>query len=348
MSFIGKGLLALIWLIVVPTLAGSLFLRRKKTHSWIECFLVGYLFLFSLFELLTLPMIRFKAPLHVLVICFGVPSGAAALAGAFSLIRMKRIRKPDVAGPLRQSSPFLWAALLLIVFQLAVVAVYAHFDEDDAFYVAAGTTAVETDTIFEISAYTGAPYTKIPQRYILSPFPIFLAVVSRLCGGLHPAIVAHTIFPPVFLICVYCTVYLIARKWFEDDQNARGIFLFLTAMLCWFSAYSVYSAGNFQMVRLWQGKAMLASFLLPLIFYLSLSIILEEQPQYPWFLLLLADVAGCLLSSMGIILAPLMIGIFALLGLLRFRSLKRTVYALSCCIPSAALGAVYLYIRHIT
>ncbi len=342
MSFIGKGLLALIWLMAVPASAGALFLRKKETATRIEYLLTGYLFLFSLFELLTLPMTYFKAPLHVLVICFGILAGGAALAGAFLLIKGRRTRRPDIVGYLRGSSPFLWAALFAIAFQLAVVTVMAHFDADDAFYVAAGTTAVETDTIFEISAYTGIPYSVLPYRYILSPFPIFLAVISQLCGGLHPAIMAHTIFPPIFLICVYCGVYQLSRKWFRDDRNAQAIFLFLTAMLCWFSAYSVYNAGNFQMVRLWQGKAVLAAFLLPLVFYLSSSIILEEQPQYSWLLLLMADISCCLLSSMGIILAPLMTGIFALLGLLRFRSLKRILYALACCVPSAVLGVVYL------
>lgn len=344
MSFIGKGFLALIWLIAVPVLAGALFLRKKETVTGIECLLAGYLFLFSLFELLTLPMIWLRAPLHVLVICFGALTGIAALAGAFRLLKRKRAGRPNMIEMLRRSSPFLWAALLVIGFQLLVVAVYAHFDADDSFFVAAGTTAAETDTIFEISAYSGLPYKTLPRRYVLSPFPIFLAVISRLCGGLHPAIVAHTVFPPVFLACVYCGVYQLARKWFRNDRNAQAVFLFLTAMLCWFSAYSVYNAGNFQMVRLWQGKAVLAAFLLPLNFYLCSSIILEEKPEYPWFFLLMANISCCLLSSMGIILAPLMTGIFALLGLLRFRSLKRTLCALSCCIPSIALGAVYIII----
>lgn len=347
MGFIVKGFLALIWLLAVPTLSGVLFLPRKEAPTTIECLLTGYIFLFSLFELLVLPMIYFKAPLHILVICFGVLTGVAALAGAFRLAKDKKPQMPDILGVLRNSSPFLWAAFFVIAFQLAIVTVFAHFDADDAFFVAAGTTAVQTDTIFEISAYTGLPYKALPYRYILSPFPIFLAVISQLCGGLHPAIMAHTIFPPVFLLCVYCCVYQFARKWFKDDQNAQAIFLFLTAMLCWFSAYSVYNTGNFQMVRLWQGKAVLAALLLPLIFYLSSSIILEEQPQYSWFLLFMANASSCLLSSMGIILAPLMICIFAFLGLLRFHSLKRVLYALFCCVPSIALGMIYLYIRSI-
>lgn len=351
LALVGNVLLALVWLFAVPALSGVLFLRKKDSLTWIECLLAGYLFLFALSELLILPMMYFGLPLHILVACYGIATGAAAVAGMLYLARGGGLKKfpaakdgqpASFACRLRSVSPFLWAALAVIAIQIVVVILFAHFDADDSLYVAASTTAVETDSIFRYNAYTGQIYERLPRRYVLSPFPIFLAVVSQLIGGLHPAVTAHTILPPVFLACAYCVVYLIARKWFPDDANARGIFLFLAAFLCWFSAYSVYNAGSFQMVRLWQGKAMLAAFLLPSIFYLASSIVLEEQSAYSWVLLFMADLGACLLSSMGIILAPLMIGIFVFLGLLRFRSVKRTVLGLACCIPSAILGIVYL------
>lgn len=342
MAFAGKGLLALIWLIIVPAFAGVLFFPKKESPTGIDCFLAGYLFLFSLSELLILPMIYFRLPLHILAACYGVLTGAAACAGLVRLVRSGGLRQAMRSFHLRESSPFFWAALAVIVVQLVVVARFAHFDADDALYVAAGTTAAETDSIFQIDAYTGMPYQTLPHRYILSPFPIFLAVISQLCGRLHPAITAHTVFPPVFLICVYSVMYQLARKWFENDRGAQGIFLFLCAVLSWFSAYSVYNTGSFQMVRLWQGKAMLTAFMLPLIFYLSVCIILEKQSRYSWCLLFMANLGCCLLTSMGIILAPLITGIFLFLGLLRFRSLKRTLAGVLCCLPSVILGIIYI------
>ncbi|MFQ7552527.1 MAG: DUF6077 domain-containing protein [Blautia marasmi] len=42
-------------------------------------------------------------------------------------------------------------------------------------------TAVETDSLYAYNPYTGAAYNVLPSRYILSPFPAFLAVTSRLC-----------------------------------------------------------------------------------------------------------------------------------------------------------------------
>lgn len=344
MSLAIKGLLAVFWLILIPTAAGIPFLRKKSHYTPGECFLTGYLFLFAAAELLTLPMILLKAPLHVLVWCYGAVAGAAALFGVFCLKGKKLPAIGQARDRIRNASPFFWCALILIAVQIVIVVLYAHFDADDAFYVATATTSVEKDSIFVFNPYTGRKYRNLPSRYVLSPFPIFLAVVSELCAGLHPAIMAHTIFPPVFQLMSYLIVYRIASEWFQDSPHGRGIFLYVAAALNSFFAYSTYNSGSFQMIRIWQGKALLAAALIPLLFYLSMTIVMEEKPKYPWYLLLLANTACCLLSSMGIILAPILQGAFALLGMIRFRSPKRFLYGILCCIPSIVLGVVYVLI----
>ena len=98
--------------------------------------------------------------------------------------------------------------------------------------------------------------------------------------GLHPAIVAHVIFPVVFIFMAYLVLYQYAKRWFPEDEHARGIFMIFCAVLIWFSAYSVYNSENFQMIRIWQGKACLASVFLPLLLYLGIGIILEKEQEY--------------------------------------------------------------------
>lgn len=243
-----------------------------------------------------------------------------------------------------ETSVYFWIAAVLIIFQLAVASFLAHMDADDAFYVATATTSVHTDTIFSINPYTGYAYAHLPSRYVLSPFPVFLAVVSSLCG-FHPAIVAHMIFPAVFIFMAYVVLYQYAKKWFPEQKNARGIFMIFCAVPIWFSGYSIYNSENFQMIRIWQGKACLASVFLPLLLYLGCCIILEKQREYTWLLLLMADISCCLLSSMGIILACIMLVILMVMGLVRFRSLEKATCTALCCLPSLILGAIYIVIR---
>lgn len=358
MSFIIKLLLAAFWLILIPTASGAIFLKKNNPITLAESFLAGYLFLFSLAELMILLMMCLNLPMHVLSICYGIVTAATAVLGTIYLVKRYKAStrscttdnwashqsRHSLRTILKGTSLFFWAAVILILLQVAVVVVYAHLDADDALYVGAATTALQSDTIFRVNGYTGNLYINMPRRYILSPFPIFLAIISQLSGGLHPAIMAHTVFPAVLLPTAYVVMYILARRWFPKDKNAQGIFLFLTVVLSWFSAYSIYNAADFQMIRIWQGKAVLASILLPLIFYLSLSILMEEQPAYSWLLYGMANLSACLLSSMGIILAPVMMGVFLLLSLVKFRSLKRFLRGVLCCIPSILLGIVYILI----
>ena len=370
MGFIFKGILAVIWLLVVPCLAGEFYFRREK-RTCSEYLLAGYTLLFAITELLSLIMIFTKQPLHLLTATYGVTAGVLAFLGVWSLYKKrqketgkcagtycsKRAEESDVFKPqignssglksfLQKNgiSPELVVAGILILFQLVVVVLYAHMDEDDAFYVGTATTAGETDSLYAYNPYTGAAYNVLPSRYILSPFPAFLAVTSRLCGGLHPAIVAHTVFPAVFVFLAYVVLFQYSRIFFKGKAGEQGIFMILCAVILWFCGYSVYNSEIFTMGRIWQGKAVLAGVFLPFLFLLCMEIFMQEKPEYPWSLAFLANGACCLFSSMGIMLAPLLMGVFALLSLVKFRDGRRFLKSVVCCLPSLILGVVYILV----
>ena len=347
MGLMIKMILAAFWLLVVPAVAGAPFFQKKEIYSVRNCFLTGYAFLFAVMEVLTLLMIWLGLPLHILTVCYGSLGIIMVWWGMWCLLKkdaidayMGRLKK----GKIRLSIPMI-LALALILLQMYVVVRYAHMDADDSFYVGTAVTDIHTDTIFSISPYTGYAYTKIPSRYILSPFPVFLAVVSQLCGEFHPAIMAHTVFPPVFLLTGYAVLWGYGKKWFQDNEKSRWIFMLLSAVVVWFSGYSVYSSGNFQMVRIWQGKALLTGVFLPFLFFLCMELLVDKKGEYPWISLFLTELACCLLSSMGIILAPVLTGIFLLISLHKQRDLRRLLYGVICCLPPVALGCIYFFIQ---
>ena len=173
MGFIFKGILAVIWLLVVPCLAGGFYFRREK-RTCSEYLLAGYTLLFAITELLSLTMIFTKQPLHVLTVTYGVVAGVLAFLGARSLYKKRQKETGEGAGTYcgRRTeatgiSPELVVAGILILIQLIVVVLYAHMDEDDAFYVGTATTAVETDTL-----YAPGPLTMYCQAVTF--FPRFL------------------------------------------------------------------------------------------------------------------------------------------------------------------------------
>ena len=134
----------------------------------------------------------------------------------------------------------------------------AHMDADDCFYVATATTDVYTDTIFEVDPYTGTAYRALPRRYVLSPFPVFLAVVSQLSGRLHPAVMAHMVFPAVFLSMAYMVQAVLAKKWFPEKKRPRGSIFFWQLVSAVFPAI-LFTMRNFPDGSYLAGKAVLAS-----------------------------------------------------------------------------------------
>ena len=342
MGMILKGVLALFWLLVIPFAVGILFFHNRQARRAGEYVLTGYTVMLAMMEILALPMIYLNLPLHVLVVVYGVLAVLLACLGAVSFYRRRKScemlwTKPDFSWEMA-------VAVVMVLLQIAVTVVYAHMDADDSFYVGTATTAVETDTIFSISPYTGLPYTVLPKRYVLSPFPVFLAVVSRLCGGLHPAIMAHTVFPAVFILLVYVVLYQYGCRFFGKNVQSKGIYMIFCGVLVWFSGYSIYNSEVFSMIRVWQGKAFLAGVMLPWLFLICQEVLLDRKTSYSWMLLFMGNLACCLLSSMGIMLAPLMMGIFLLMNLIKYRSLRRFVQGVICLLPSVLLGAVYVLV----
>lgn len=342
MENILNWLLVAVWLVILPVFIGVPLTKRKQNGSVIQSFFLGYLFMFAAGEVITLPMIAFDLPLHILVYVTGALWVAMAVLGIVLLIMRKRSisytdNREDV-------SLYLIFAIIVILIQIYTLVKFIHFDADDSFYVGTATTDVYTDTIFSMNPYTGRLYTKVLSRYVLSPFPVFLAVVSKLCGNIHPSYLAHTILAPLFLLMAYLVQYLFSRIWFSKNAEARGMYMLFVTMMCSFAAYSKRNAADFQMIRIWQGKAFLASTFLPLLIYLWIDFCEKEYQKFEWWTLIMAVTSCCYLSSMGIMLSVIVSGIFLLIYLIYRRNLKGLIQGAACILPAVILGVIYIFL----
>ena len=66
---------------------------------------------------------------------------------------------------------------------------------------------------------------------------------------------------------------------------------------------------TFLSITPWVGKGILATVLIPLLFYWMFRIALQEKTGQTGGLLGITGLAGCLLSSMGIMLTPVFVGL---------------------------------------
>ncbi|MEG0251926.1 MAG: DUF6077 domain-containing protein [Christensenellaceae bacterium] len=339
MEFILQLLLILTFLIIIPFLLGSLFTHfsEKSKNSIALSFLFGFVAMLSIYELLALPMTFLKLPLQTLTISWACVVVGLCIVSA--CLTHKDFSK--TWNHLKSNLKALpWLAILvivLVILQAAVLTLFMHTDDDDAFYVGTAATALQTNTIYEFNPYTGELLPYIEPNYILSLFPVFCAVLSSLTG-VHVAIFMHTILPAVLIPLSYFVYYEIGKELFHKDKQKTFLFLFFVCIVNIFGYVSIYTASTFLLFRIWQGKAILASILLPFIFLLSMRTMLHKAARADWIFLFLTMIASATVSSMGIFLAPLLLGILAIVFSIAKKSWRSFLYSLLCCTPNIALG----------
>ncbi len=328
---------------MIPFLVGMLYTGKQKEgeESVLKNWCSGFVACFALFQILAIPCTFLKRSLSLLAALYLL--ALLALSVASLIINRRRIADMVRSFPAaaRGASFAAVFALLVILFQMFVYARYTHVDDDDAFYVATAQTAVQTDSIFRVNPYTGGKYKSFPSRYVLSPFPIFIAVLSKF-SGVHAAMLAHTVLPLVLLPLAYAVLFITGRELFAGDRKKTDFFVLFAAVIQMYCFSTTHTQGTVMLLRIWQGKAVLASVLLPFAFYMGLRLTQEKWQPRDWVLTVHLMLACCMVSSMGIMLGAIMLGIFGITLALCRRQLKKPCGLLLCCIPNLLFAAIYL------
>lgn len=305
-----KLLIIVLFVMVVPTLVGLLFtgyMGERYKDSLATALVVGTLFMFALLEVIAVPMIIITRRFSYVFWPWSVIIGVMAFDSI--LINHRRL-KTLVTGCVKSfcSAGIIgFAALLIVAFQGSYLAWNLHYDDDDARYVPSIVSAIEKDTMFIDNPITGeVMYWDISEtdKDMISPWTIYWAILSMLCM-IHPAIVCHTIVPFFYIPVAYLTYVMMGKQLFKNDAKKISIFVILTSLLHIFSGYSVYNAGAFLLLRIWQGKAIFASFVLPYLFWFAIKFLKNEVSKAECYLTIIALLGASMASGFGIILAPI-------------------------------------------
>lgn len=163
--------------------------------------------------------------------------------------------------------------------------------------------------------------------------------------GVKPVIYAHTIHPFIMIPLGYICIYLLSTILYKNEKEYHKRLLFLFCVLCinTFSNYSIYSQGTFFFFRIWQGKAMLCSIILPIILYYAYKV--ENRFVFiRWGQLFIAMLSACFVSSMGVVLGAIELGAVSLVELCVTKSWRKFIQLLAAIIPNLFFGVIYLMI----
>lgn len=356
-----KGLTVVLVLFIIPELLGLFLLRffKKENTNLFLAFIIGYIIEFAICQIVAVPYIYMEKTLTELMNV--LTKITVIICGLSIILNLKKIKEIFITiFKYIKETPKILAILTIILIGLQVYSYvgYMHIDDDDSFYVGTATVSVQTDSLFKYSAATGEENVENQlSRYRLGPFPIYLAIISKVID-IHPAIVAHTILPIIFVPLVYMIYGLIGNEIFKKDNKQIYYFLMIMSIINIWGNYSVRTTFSFFLIRIWQGKALLASMIIPLIILLFIK---AEENNYKFnycLLLFITILAGNLTTTMGIALPPMELMLLAIvyeISKLNFKKSKEEkngfgkaiidlTKCLICCTPSIIYGIAYLII----
>jgi hypothetical protein len=335
-------LLIIFWLGILPLFLGNRLVKEEITFKDIFLsYIFGWMKMFAWFQVLAIPFIFLRFRLTTLVIVWAV--GVILLLIYYLTRNYKgyiKILKEKLKIPRPRYLEVL--AVLLIVFQLVAVTYLTHEDADDAFFIGQAVTDFHTDTMLIYVGDTGSEWGNFPPRYVFSPFPTFLAAMSRLIM-IHPLTLARVFFQIIFIVMSYMVYYLLAHKVFGEDRNKVALTMCFISLLNMWGNISVFTSSSFLLFRLHQGKALLANLILPFLIYLVVSYYKEKKFNQKE--LLLVTISSTLVSGMGVFLAPLLLGLYALVRFVRERKVLIIGQTILCSMPNIAIGIAFLILR---
>ncbi len=331
------------WMFIIPIILGFGILKfdKKGNKNILLSLVLGLFVELLLFEVLSIPMTFLKGSFTLLKNSWCV--GILILSGISIALNVKNVKDIYIQNleEIKKLPKILTITFLaLLVIQCYYPFKYMHVDYDDSNFVAKATIAIDTNSLF-VYDDAGNEYQEFPTRTVLSQFPHYTAVIGELTGT-HPTIIAHTVFPVVFVLIVYAFYYVFGMTLFKKDQVKTLVFLNVLAVIFIYGDYSRYTNFVRLLYRVWQGKSILANLTLPFIWYVFMEYIGKENNKFGWFILFLALGGSIALSSMALILPVITTLILMIIYAIKDKKFAYIIALLICCIPCVIIGLVYL------
>ncbi len=314
-------------------------LKIKNEGLLFHC-LAGTTLWWAVMEIVVIPLTLVLAPFRLFMAIYSILVGLISALGLLCWRNILEDGKQFLLVWGRYITPGYIFALLLLCGQLYFIHHHMYLEWDDAYYVNLANEAIHSDRIYWVYPETGAA-PDFDNRYVLSLWPVFYAWLSKLIG-ISPTIMAHTVLPWIMIPLAYTVYVLIGKQLFREDYQMQGFFLSLAILVHLYMTGEHISGLTFLSLTPWVGKGVLAGILLPLLFYWLLRFS-QEGTWKMGSLLCITCLAGCLLTSMGIMLVPIFVGMSVFLLAALKRSWGYLFKGILTCVPCVLLGFFYIY-----
>lgn len=350
--YLFKILLCIGFLLVLPFVLGYQWNEHGKFASlqdYCYAYTGGWIIMFAVFEVIAIPATFLKIKFSAAALIWGILILLVCIRNIRCILCLQ---KQGIRVFERMTAPKLSvvgiAVILLVLLQCFVSTYMCHIDDDDAWYVGMAVTSYTTDTINMYSPYTGDLLDfQEACDYILSPLPVFWAMLSKLCR-IYPTIFIHSVLPALFISMAYIVYYMLGKQIFREREKIE-YFIFFLCVLNIFGFCSTRTQAAMLLLRVWQGKALTAAVLMPvlichMIAYREKVCKNEGRKDGGWKLLCILTAID-LATSMGVVFGIMMIGIYVCIPLFMEKRVRDSFLSVLYVIPNVAFGILYLMIR---
>lgn len=372
MTFVAVCKLAF-WLFAVPVPAGLLFsgLLPESRRTPGVIFLCGMLAQFALFTVIAIPCMLATVWFPFRYTYQYFLTGMAALCTAGFVVTMRRFHHKEVVVRFPEKKAdtetgILWILFAAaVIFQIVMAVTHTSFDGDDAYYVTQSLIAQQTDRMYTLLPYTGQS-SALDVRHALAVLPMWEAFVARF-SGVHATVFAHTVSPVLWIPFFYLVCGLLGGALLKEKKEMLPVFLTIVCFFQIFGNVSIYTAETFFLTRTWQGKAVMAGAVVPLVFWVftwlfeqygekrlsadgahaqAAGSLTRAQTVFPWILLGLCGVFSGVCTSIGIFLGGCLNALLTLLLAWYAKQPRCVLYGALATLPDVCYLVLYVVLRN--
>lgn len=307
-TIIGFVILAIYFTVVPMTvgISGSRFFCRRKKVRISEAYIWGNIILWAVFQVLCVPMGILKIKFDLLVITYIIVVFTLCM---LAIYHQRKNRFNIVNSVVRliknwKRSEWLLVACALVQIGMLLFYITSWGSADDSCYIATSLDAVERNNIAGINYYTGVSGAGVSLKIVLTSWNYYISFLSKI-SGLHVAIVVRSFLPIILVSMAYMVYFLFANMLFKNNRKKRTMYLLFLTVLFIFGGYTTYNLTFRLDICVWQGKAVMATIMLPFLFYYLLQS--REYQTREWIGQFIIIIATCAMSLMGVGLSVLMI-----------------------------------------